>query len=205
MKRNTDGPTMIDGVALGPDGAGAVALLAPRGALSGPLLKHVRATLGRVIPWPEVPLWQWRQPPSLRVPHPERPVKRPPPTVPGGSEPRAWRDGHLSDGAPASTLPLATTEGYRSDWQWLHRLVDLSGLGWAFVVTAVLWELFAFAFTRSAGWGWDRGAFFFAWGLGILALGFFLRTSRRRTAVSRLFLGMNIFMVSVLSLVVATR
>jgi hypothetical protein len=50
MKRNTDGPTMIDGVALGPDAAAAVALLAPRGALSGPLLKHVRAKLDRVIP-----------------------------------------------------------------------------------------------------------------------------------------------------------
>jgi hypothetical protein len=87
----------------------------------------------------------------------------------------------------------------------LHRLLDLTGLGWAFVVTAVLWELFAFAFSRSAGWGWDKGAFFFAWGLGILALGFFLRTSRKRPAVSRLFLGVNILVVSVLALVIATR
>lgn len=87
----------------------------------------------------------------------------------------------------------------------LRRLVGLSGLGWAFVVVAVAWELFALAFSQRAGWGWDKGAFFFAWGLGILALGFYLRTSRDRPPVSRLFFGVNILVVSVLSLVVATR
>ena len=70
---------------------------------------------------------------------------------------------------------------------------------------AGLWELFAVAFSRSAGWGWDRGAFFFAWGLGLLAFGFFLRTTRKRTGVSSLFLGVNILLLSVLSLVVATK
>jgi len=77
-------------------------------------------------------------------------------------------------------------------------------LGWAFVLVGFLWELFALAFSHYAGWGWDNGAFFFAWGLGILAFGFFLRTSRKGQAVSRLFLAVNILMVSVLSMVVAT-
>lgn len=87
----------------------------------------------------------------------------------------------------------------------LRRLVGLSAFGWAFVAVAVVWEVFAFAFSQRAGWGWDKGAFFFAWGLGILAFGFYLRTSRNRPPVSRLFLGVNILMVSVLSLVVAAR
>jgi len=78
-------------------------------------------------------------------------------------------------------------------------------LGWAFVLVGFLWELFALAFSHYAGWEWDNGAFFFAWGLGILTFGFFLRTSRKRQAVSRLFLAVNILMVSVLSMVVATR
>jgi hypothetical protein len=87
----------------------------------------------------------------------------------------------------------------------LHRIVGLSAFGWAFVAVAVVWELFALAFSQRAGWGWDKGAFFFAWGLGILAFGFYLRTSRNRPPVSRLFFGVNILMVSVLSLVVAAR
>jgi MFS family permease len=102
-------------------------------------------------------------------------------------------------------LLLPTTKSDRSDRLRFHRLVSLSGLGWAFVLAAVLWELFALAFSQCAGWGWDKGAFFFAWGLGILAFGFYLRTSRKQPAVSRLFLGVNILVVSVLSLVVATR
>jgi hypothetical protein len=42
-------------------------------------------------------------------------------------------------------------------------------------------------------------------GSWILAFGFYLRTSRNRPPVSRLFFGVNILMVSVLSLVVAAR
>ncbi len=87
----------------------------------------------------------------------------------------------------------------------LHRLVSLSGWGWAFVAAAVLWELFALDLSQCAGWGWDKGGFFFAWGLGTLAFGFCLRASRKRPAVARLFLGVNILVVSVLALVVATR
>jgi len=102
-------------------------------------------------------------------------------------------------------LLLATTKSDGNGWQRFHRLVSLSGLGWGFVVTAILWELFALAFSQRAGWGWDKGAFFFAWGLGILAFGFYLKTSRKRPAVSHLFLGVNILVVGVLSLVVATR
>ena len=90
-------------------------------------------------------------------------------------------------------------------WQRLHRFVSLSGLGWAFVVAAVLWELFALDLYQCAGWGWDKGGFFFAWGLGILAFGCCLRTSRKRPAVSGLFLGVNILVMSVLALVVGTR
>jgi hypothetical protein len=111
---------------------------------------------------------------------------------------------HLANGTWTSTLLLPTSRSDRSEWQWFHRLISLSGLGWAFVLVGVLWELFALAFSHYAGWGWDNGAFFFAWGLGILTFGFFLRTSRKRQAVSRLFLAVNILMVSVLSMVVAT-
>ncbi|TAM56896.1 MAG: hypothetical protein EPN53_00680 [Acidobacteria bacterium] len=70
---------------------------------------------------------------------------------------------------------------------------------------AVSWGFFALEFSRCAGCGWDQGAFFLAWGLGTLAFGFFLRPGRRQPAVSRLFLGVNILVVSVLFLVVAVR
>ncbi|HQT95358.1 MAG TPA: hypothetical protein PK435_12035 [Thermoanaerobaculaceae bacterium] len=104
-----------------------------------------------------------------------------------------------------STVALPTAQSARGVWQRLHRLVSLSGLGWAFVVTAVLWELFALDFSQCAGWGWDKGGFFFAWGLGILAFGFCLRTSMTRRAISGLFLGVNILVVSVLALIVGMR
>jgi len=104
-----------------------------------------------------------------------------------------------------STVALPTAQSARGVWQRLHRLVSLSGLGWAFVVAAVLWELFALDFSQCAGWGWDKGGFFFAWGLGILAFGFCLRRRGKRPAVSALFLGVNILVVSVLALVVGTR
>jgi len=100
---------------------------------------------------------------------------------------------------------LPTKKNDRSEWQQFHRLISLSGLGWAFVFVGILWGLFAVAFSQCDGCGWDKGEFFIAWGLGILALGFCLRTSRKRPAVSRLFLAVNILMVSVLSVVVATR
>ena len=95
--------------------------------------------------------------------------------------------------------------GARDRWHAIQRVVGLSGLGWAFVLVAVFWERFAVAFSRCAGCTWDQGAFFFAWGLGTLAFGFYLRTGRKRPAVSRLFLGVNVLVVSVLSLVVAIK
>jgi hypothetical protein len=82
---------------------------------------------------------------------------------------------------------------------------SLSGLGWAFVAAAVLWEPFAIDLSRCAGWGWEKGGFFFAWGLGILAFGVCLRIRSERRAISGLFLGVNILVVGVLALVVGTR
>ena len=87
----------------------------------------------------------------------------------------------------------------------IRRAVSLSGLGWAFLLVAVSWESLAVAFARCSGCSWEQGAFFFAWGLGTLAFGLYLRTDRKRTALSGLFLGVNVLVVSVLSLVVATR
>ena len=104
-----------------------------------------------------------------------------------------------------STVALPTAQSAWGVWQRLHRLVSLSGLGWAFVAAAVLWELFALDLSQCAGCGWDKGGFFVAWGLGILAFGFCLRTSMKRRAISGLFLGVNILVVSVLALVVGTR
>ena len=117
----------------------------------------------------------------------------------------AWPFTLLADGRRIPTLPLPAAGDGRRAWQWLQRFVGLSRLGWTFVAAAVLWELFALAFSQRAGWAWDKGAFFFAWGLGLLAFGFFLRRSRRRPAVSRLFLGVNVLVLGVLSLVIATR
>ncbi len=97
------------------------------------------------------------------------------------------------------------TGSARGVGQRLHRLVNLSGLGWAFVAAAVLWELFALDLSQCAGWGWDKGGFFFAWGLGILVFGCCLRASRKRRAVSGLFLGVNILFVSVLAFIVGMR
>jgi hypothetical protein len=93
----------------------------------------------------------------------------------------------------------------RSRWHAIRRAVGLSGLGWGFVLVAVFWERFAVIFGRCAGCTWEQGAFFFAWGLGTLAYGLYLRTDRQRSAVSRLFLGVNVLVVGVLSLVVANR
>jgi hypothetical protein len=213
MKRKGDGPTVTDGLVLGHEDVGVGALLIPRSALSGPpldcqpakLLDYVQNAIDHLIPWQQVPRRQWQQPASLRVPHPERLHTHPLPPILEKNQPQARRNSLLADGTWTSTLLLPTTKSDRSEWQPFHRFVSLSGLGWAFLLVAVLWELFALAFSQCAGWGWDKGGFFFAWGLGILAFGFYLGTSRKRPAVSRLFLGVNILVVSVLSLVVATR
>jgi hypothetical protein len=117
----------------------------------------------------------------------------------------AWPFTLLADERWTPALPLSATAALQSSRQWLHRLVNLSGVGWTLVTVAVLWELFALAFSECAGWAWDKGAFFFAWGLGVLAFGFCLRRSTKRPAASRLFLGVNILVLGVLSLVVATR
>ena len=213
MRRTGEGSTVTGDAVFGHDGAGVVALTTPQHALAGlflggspaRLVVHARTAMQHVIPWQGAPSWQWRQPATPRVPHPERLDPRPPQPIPEESTPRARRDRLHADGTWASTMPGPTTRSRTGEWEWLRRLVGLSGLGWAFVLTAVCWELFAVALSLCAGWGWDRGAGFFAWGLGILALGFYLRTSRQRPAVSRLFLGVNILVVGVLSLVVATR
>lgn len=129
--------------------------------------------------------------------------------IPGVAVPEppldAWPFTLLADGPEIPTPPLLAAGDGRRAWQWLQRFVGLSRLGWTFVAAAVLWELFALAFSQCAGWGWDKGAFFFAWGLGLLTFGFFLRRSRKRPAVSRLFLGVNVLVLGVLSLVIATR
>ncbi len=104
-----------------------------------------------------------------------------------------------------SMVARPTTRSARGSSQRLRRFVSLSGLGWAFVVAAVLWELFALDLSQCAGWGWDKGGLFFAWGLGILAFGCCLRTSGKRRAVSGLFLGVNILVVSVLAFIVGMR
>lgn len=213
MRSKGEGPTVTGGAVFSHDGAGVVALITPQHALAGlflggspaRLVVHARKAMQHVIPWQETPAWVWRQPALPGVPHPERLHPSPPEPIPEESTPQARRDRLHADGTWASTVAGPTTRSRTGEWEWLHRLVGLSGLGWAFVLTAVSWELFAVALSLCAGWGWDRGAGFFAWGLGILALGFYLRTSRQRPAVSRLFLGVNILVVGVLSLVVVTK
>ncbi|MBI4915050.1 MAG: hypothetical protein HY825_04325 [Acidobacteria bacterium] len=213
MRRTGEGSTVTEGRVFGHDGAGVVALTTPQHALAGlflggspaRLVVHARTAMQHVIPWPGTSSWQWRQPATPRVPLPERLAPGSPQPIPEESTPQARRDRLHANGTWASSMPGPTTRSRTGEWEWLRRLVGLSGLGWAFVLTAVCWELFAVALSLCAGWGWDKGAGFFAWGLGILALGFYLRTSRQSPAVSRLFLGVNILVVGVLSLVVATR
>lgn len=203
MIRSGDGPAVTNGLVLGPDVGGRVAVLTPRGAILGPALDHqLTEALDRAhggmaswMPRPTIPRGRLQQPTAIPVPWLGRPDARS----------RSYgRDGLLVDGAETSTLVAAATRSGRSGWPRLHRFVSLSGLGWAFVIASVLWECFALAFSERAGWGWDKGAFFFAWGLGILALGFCLRTSPIRPACSRCFLGANVVVLAVLGLVVAT-
>jgi hypothetical protein len=217
MKRKRDGPTVTAGLVLGREDVGAIAVVNPVGALGGPpldcqsvgLFDLVQDAMDHVIPLLPVSRRRSCQPVPLRVP-PREPLhaRRLPPIlekVMPCAGPSVFPVPCCADGLWTSTPLGPTAKSDREEWQWLLRLVSLSGLGWAFVLVAVLWESFAVALSRCAGSGWDKGAFFFVWGLGILALGFYLRASRKRPAVSRLFLGVNILVVSVLSLVVATR
>lgn len=58
------------------------------------------------------------------------------------------------DGSDTRTAPIAG--------QRLRPVVSLTALGPAFVVPAVVRELFAVALSGSAGWGWDKGGGSFA-------------------------------------------
>jgi hypothetical protein len=204
---------VTDCLILGYEGVGVAGLLTVPGALLLPahgcqpetLLGQAQDVLERMIPWQSVVRQQWQRPASLRVPRPERLHACVLPAICDEDTPRAGCDTLLTRGTWTATMLLPTAMSDRSEARWFRRLVSLSSLGWAFVLAAVLWELFALAFSQCSGCGWAKGAFFFTWGLGVLAFGFFLRTGRERPAVSRLFLGVNILVVSVLSLVVATR
>lgn len=210
MTRKRDGPMVTGAVSVGQDAVGVAALVNPQGVFLEPppgprLLDLLHDAVEHVVPRQPAPRRRWQQPTSLWVPCRTRPDAAP--LVSAVPQPRrqAGYDPFPADEAVVPTVLLSPARSDRSAWQRLHRLVDLSGLGWAFVLAAVGWELFALAFCQCAGWGLDKGAFFLAWGLGILAFGIWLRPSRQRPAVSRLFLGMNILVMSVLSLVVATR
>lgn len=213
MKSQVNVPMVTDGPILGHEEIGVAALVSPRRALLGPaldvhrakLLDHAQGGIDHVIPWQSVVRRQWQRPASLRAPRPGSLHAGPLPPIRKNKRPRTGRDRLLAQGTWISTVLLPTATNNRSDWQRLHRFVSLSGLGWAFVLVAGFWELFAVVFSRFVGWGWDKGAFFFAWGLGILALGFCLRTRPQRPAFSGFFLGVNVIMLGVLSLVVATR
>jgi hypothetical protein len=213
MKRKRNEPTLIDGLTLGHENVGVVALFAPRSALSARsldrrsvgLLNPAPGATDHAIPWQPAPRRRWQPPTFLPVLNTERLHGHAQPPILEAAGPPATSHEILSHETSSSVALAPTEKDDRTWWQQLQRLVGLSDLGWAFVVVAVGWELFAIAFSRTAGWGWNRGAFFFAWGLGILAFGFFLRTSTQHLIVPRLFLGVNILMVSVLSLVVAMR
>jgi hypothetical protein len=213
MKSNEAWPTATESLTIGPEGAGVATLLPPPGALSGPppdrrlsgLLDHMKLTIEDLVALHEVRQGPWQEPAASPTPRAERARGDAPMPVLEGLGARAGRDRVLARGAWTSPLLPYTPSTHWSEWPRLHRFVDLSALGWAFVLAAVCWEAFAFAFNHYAGWGWDRGAFFFAWGLGILACGFYLRTTRKQPADSHLFLGLNALFLSVLTIVVVTR
>jgi hypothetical protein len=203
MIRSGDGPAVTNGLVLGPDVGGRTAVLTTRGAILGPALDHqlsealdrAQGGMASWMPRPTIPRGRLQRAASLPVPWPGRPDAR---HRPDG------QDGFLGDETEPSSPEAAAPRTERSGWPRLHRFVSLSGLGWAFVIASVLWECFALVFSERVGWGWDMGALFFAWGLGILALGFCLRTSPIRPACSRCFLGANVVVLAVLGLVVAT-
>jgi len=210
MKRKEDEPTVIDGLMLGPENLGVVALLTPGSALLAlpadcqPCMRldRVHDAAGRVLPWPPIGRRKWQQPTSLLVlPRVRLHAHALLPAL-DTAEPQV---GVLRHGTCTSAPLFPTASRNRLLWRRFRQLVGLSGLGLAFVLAALAWEFFALTFSQRAGWGWDKGAFFFAWALGMLAFGFYLRTSRKQPAGSRLFLGVNILLVSVLSFVVATR
>jgi len=213
MKRIGDAATVTDGLIPERQDVGVAASLDPRNVGLGPVvdrqlatrLDHVQDAMDHLIHRQPVPWRRPQRPASLPVPHAERLQARPLPSILEKKRPRARHKGLLAEGTRGSTVLLPIAKNDPSGWQRLHRLISPSGLGWAFVLVGVLWGLFAFAFSQCDGCGWDKGRFFFAWSLGILAFGFCLRTTRKRPTVSRFFLAVNIFMVSVLSMVVATR
>lgn len=213
MKRTRDRPTRSFGRVHEQPSAGVVALATGQSAIFPlPIVCHptmvsdqAQVRKETVIPFQSVSRPIWQQSSSFRFPHPDHLQQRPRPHIFEGTPPQVRRYTTTEGRTRSYTLSLAHFRSAPSEWQWLHRFVSLSRLGWAFVLTAIFWEIFAYAFSHCTGWGWNKGAFFFIWGLGVLAFGFYLRTSRKRTSVSPLFLGVNILVVSVLSLIVATR
>jgi hypothetical protein len=213
MKPRGGEPTVTDGLILRREDVAVAAVLHSPSALSEPalgrqlgqLVDHAQEAMHNLIPRRPIPRRQRQHPACLPVPHPERLQVRPLPPILEENKLQATRDRYRAEGTWGSTLPLPTAKVDRSEWSWFHRLVSLSGLGWAFVFVGVFWGLFAIAFSQCDGCGWDRGEYFFAWALGILVFGFCLRTSRKRSAVSNLFLAVNVLMVSILSMLVATR
>ncbi len=203
MIRSGDGPAVTNGLVLGPDVGGRAAVLTQRGAILGPAIDHQltealdRAQGGTAswMPGPTIPLGRRQQPTAIPVPWLGRPDAR---------HRSDGRDGLLGDEIEPSSPEAAAPRTERSGWPRLRRFVSLSGLGWAFVIASVLWECFALVFSERVGWGWDIGALFVAWGLGVLVLGFCLRTSPIRPACSRCFLGANVVVLAVLGLIVAT-
>lgn len=197
MKAERAGQAEAGGPVLGNTGARA-ASLPPGMRLDGhpvTLLDFVRDGVFRTVPR------RRRQTASSSVPPLERLDFRRPPIL-ETSQPQ----GAPHMGGPCTVSPAwANLRSWRMDRRLFSRVVSFSGLGWAFVFAAVCWVLFAVIFSQRAGWGSDRGAPFFAWSLGILVLGFCSKRMEERPAVPRLFLGMNLLVVSVLTMVVATR
>lgn len=208
MTRKRDTPRVTSASISGQEAVGVLALPNVHNALDGPsawLGERLHDAVGQGILWQSA-LWRWWQRQDfLQAFRRERRNARPLPPVFEQSTRRDGCTGSAADKPGASAVLPSATRRWLHTQQGLRRFVTLSGLGWGFVLAAVGWELFALAFCHCAGWGLDEGAFFLAWGLGILAFGFWLRPSRQRPATSRLFLGMNILVMSVLSLVVATK
>ena len=213
MKRNGGGPTWPADLPLQHEEIGEPRILGSPGAFSGMVLRRRPALLVELeedIPGINaashlVTRGEWQRQAFLPFPQPEDCHHSALPPIFGESGHYARSDSVLADPGWTPTLVLAPARGDPSEWGRFHRFVSLSVLGWAFVLAAVCWELFAVAFSRRAGWSWDGRTLLFAWGLGILVFGFYQRTGRQRSVVSSLFLGVNMLMLGVLSLVVAMR